>query len=88
MKLSFSGDLQAATCWAREGASLKMNPLSPVKSEIPINSFFATSLEVEIQPPAKPLTNYSIQTLGEITNVYNGLKPLNFVVICYTAKTN
>ena len=90
MKLSFFGDLQAATCWAREGASLEVDPLSSVKSEIPINILFATSLEIETQHnlPVKPLTNYSIQTLGEITNVYNGLKPLNFVIICYTAKTN
>ena len=53
MKLSFFGGLQAAICWAREGASLEVDPLSPVKSEIPINILFATSLEAETQPPSK-----------------------------------
>lgn len=53
MKLRLFGDLQAVTCWASEGAALEVDPLFPVKSDIPINILIATSLEFEIQPPSK-----------------------------------
>lgn len=86
MKLRLFGDLQAATFWASEGAALEVDPLFPVESEIPINILIAISLEVEIQPPSKATDILFYTDTGRDNNVYNDFKPLNFVVICYTAK--
>ena len=64
---------------------MEVDPLFPVESETPINILVAISLEVEIQPPSRATDKLFYTDTGRDNSVYNDFKPLNFVVIYYTA---